>query len=105
VHPLQAGIFRRKSRLERRPGLPIEPMWVFYPRYAIETVRKYIALGLKLRGLQKIRKRIAEDPNAVHYTDEALAPVSDEHEVELELYSQTASAVAAVARERRVAGL
>ena len=35
VHPLQGGIFRRKYRLDRRPGLPIESPFVFYPRYAL----------------------------------------------------------------------
>ena len=31
VHPLQGGFLRRKYRLDRRPGMPIEPVWSFYP--------------------------------------------------------------------------
>ena len=103
VHPLQAGIFRLKSRTERRPGLPIEPVWVFYPRYIAETVRKYVGLARRLSELKSIRKRIVGDPDASRYMDTALVPVSDHSEDELELYTQTASAKVAVARERRVA--
>jgi len=33
LHPLQAGAFRLKYRLDRRPSFPIEPVWAFYPRY------------------------------------------------------------------------
>ena len=32
VHPLQAGFFRLKYRRDRRPGMPIEPAWAFYPQ-------------------------------------------------------------------------
>ena len=32
LHPLQFGGFRLKYRLDRRPGLPIEPVWAFYPQ-------------------------------------------------------------------------
>ncbi|HKZ97340.1 MAG TPA: radical SAM protein, partial [Hyphomicrobiaceae bacterium] len=103
VHPLQAGIFRLKRRTERRPGLPIEPVWVFYPRYIAETVRKYVGLARRLSELKSIRKRIVGDPDASRYMDTALVPVSDHSEDELELYTQTASAKVAVARERRVA--
>jgi hypothetical protein len=37
VHPLQAGLFRRKYRRDRRHGMPIEPRWTFYPTLAWET--------------------------------------------------------------------
>jgi len=33
VHPLEGGALRLKSRHERRPHLPVEPAWLFYPRY------------------------------------------------------------------------
>ena len=39
AHPLQGGIFRRKYRLDRRPGMPIEPIWSFYPKYAWNASR------------------------------------------------------------------
>src|SRR6266481_4115072 len=37
THPLEGGFLRRKSRRDRRPGYPIEPAWIFYPRYVLET--------------------------------------------------------------------
>jgi radical SAM superfamily enzyme YgiQ (UPF0313 family) len=37
VHPLEGGVLRLKSRRERRPHLPVEPMWLFYPRLFVET--------------------------------------------------------------------
>ncbi len=38
VHPLQAGVFRRKVRLTRRPGLPVENPVLFYLRRAWDIV-------------------------------------------------------------------
>ena len=40
IHPLESGLFRFKFRRDRRPGLPIEPWWKFYPNYAVESVKK-----------------------------------------------------------------
>ncbi len=40
VHPLQGGFFRPKDRRGRRPGMPIEPIWVFYLKYLWETCRR-----------------------------------------------------------------
>ena len=34
VHPLQGGYLRRKFRKDRRPTLPVESPFVFYPRYS-----------------------------------------------------------------------
>src|SRR5207237_10551904 len=34
VHPLEGGLFRRKYRCDRRPGMAIETRFAFYPRYA-----------------------------------------------------------------------
>ncbi len=42
VHPLQGGFFRPKDRRGRRPGMPIEPIWVFYLKYLWETVSKSV---------------------------------------------------------------
>ncbi|OGV69088.1 MAG: hypothetical protein A3K19_16715 [Lentisphaerae bacterium RIFOXYB12_FULL_65_16] len=39
VHPFECGVFRRKSRLQRRHGLPIENPFVFYPRRLWEILR------------------------------------------------------------------
>jgi len=105
VHPLQAGLFRRKIRTERRPGMPIEPVWVFYPKYLGEIVSKSIAFARRWRQLDLMIRRIEQDHNAGRYTDAAMQPVEDDHMEDMELYTQTQSARTAVTRERRVAGL
>lgn len=105
VHPLQAGIFRRKVRKDRRSGFPIEPVWVFYPKYAGEILSKTFAFYKRYRQLSAMIKRIEADANALHYTDGALQPIEEECMEDMALYTQTASARTAVTRERRVAGL
>src|SRR5262249_42470083 len=79
VHPLQAVQSRRKYRRDRRPGLPRESPFVFYPRYAWEIIskqRRWRQLG---REYDAIRQRVEAEP--ANYTDLALTPVTD-HEVE-----------------------
>ena len=105
VHPLQGGILRLKSRYERRPELGIEPAWRFYPRLFRDVLVKHVRLGHHLWRINRIRRRVAADPNGSRYTDQALQPVSD-HEVDsLELFTQTQSARDAVRRARKVAGV
>ena len=41
VHPLQGGILRLKHPSERRPGLPRENPWLFWPRFGWETFAKH----------------------------------------------------------------
>src|SRR5262249_49195920 len=41
VHPLQSGVFRRKVRHTRRPGMPRENPLIFYPRRVWESVSTY----------------------------------------------------------------
>ena len=52
VHPLQAGLFRRKYRRDRRPGLPLESSFLFYPRYAREILSK----AMRLLALADVRR-------------------------------------------------
>jgi radical SAM superfamily enzyme YgiQ (UPF0313 family) len=72
VHPLQSGVFRRKVRGTRRPGMPRESPFLFYPRRAWEIVWTYARGGLYYLWLNRLRKRIERDPNAASYTDLAL---------------------------------
>jgi hypothetical protein len=56
VHPLEGGVLRLKSRHERRPHLPVERAWLFYPRYFAETVLKaaqWATLAVRLGGLAR----------------------------------------------------
>ena len=105
VHPLDGGLFRRKYRLDRRPGMPVESPWVFYPRYWWETVRKQIAmLKLLLRYERSYRRGVADD-GALLADDIAMQPVISEEYDELELYSATSAARTVAAKAKRTATL
>ena len=82
VHPLQFGIVRRKDRLQRRHGLPIENPLVFYPRRLLEFGRaawQWYDLARRYRGMMK---RVMAAPGADTYSDEALSvTVNEDHEM------------------------
>ena len=78
VHPLQAGLFRRKRRLDRRPGMPVESPWIFYPRYLWETASKTVRLLSQAWQVYRIYRRIQRDPQKHSYQDLALMPVQEE---------------------------
>jgi radical SAM superfamily enzyme YgiQ (UPF0313 family) len=100
VHPLESGVFRLKVRRDRRPGLPREPVWIFYPRYWTESVVKLARLALLYGRIRRIYKGIQEDPNRYQYMDVALTPVTDHDTEDLEMF-HTPSAPAFVAQEQR----
>jgi hypothetical protein len=75
VHPMQCGLYRRKVRTTRRPGLPRENAIAFHLRRAWEVFSTYTSLGLYFLKLERMRKRIQRDPAASEYTDLALTPV------------------------------
>jgi radical SAM superfamily enzyme YgiQ (UPF0313 family) len=99
IHPLEAGIFRRKYRLGRRPELPVESVWKFYPEYARQLVsnnRKYVRRLLKFH---KVRRDLERDPETKNYTDLSLTPVQDDEIEVLELFNATESAHLDVEKE------
>jgi len=73
VHPLQSGVFRRKVRRTRRPGMPAENPLLFYSRRIWEIISTYTRAALYFLWLDRLRKHIERDPNASTYTDAALA--------------------------------
>src|SRR5271166_517864 len=105
VHPLQAGILRLKLPSERRPGLPRERLWIFWPRFAWETFYKHAVLGATIGRLLFLKMAIARDSGAAAYSDQALTPVCDNEDVTLDLLTKTTGASAAVAHIRMVAEL
>ncbi|MEA2929867.1 MAG: hypothetical protein QOG38_2295 [Hyphomicrobiales bacterium] len=101
IHPLEAGFARLKSRLDRRPGMPDEPAWRFYPKYWTETAVKlarWAALYLRLRRLYL---GIKHDANRYAYTDVAMTPVTEDESETHELF-QTGAAKAYVGREQHL---
>ena len=100
IHPLESGLFRFKFRRDRRPGLPIEPRWRFYPKYAVESVKKLGKWLMLFARLRRVYVRIKRDPRKLEYMDLALTPVADDDIEKLEMF-HTPSAPAFVAQEQR----
>ena len=100
VHPLEVGWIRRKNRLQRRSGMPIEPAMLFYPKYYAERAIKLARWAtLYFRFALKMFK-VDRDPNRMAYMDTAMTPVSD-HEEDLELF-QSVDAKAYLKQEHRL---
>jgi radical SAM superfamily enzyme len=104
VHPLQGGILRLKHPSERRPGLPRENPWIFWPRFTWETLSKHAILSGAIVRLLLAAIAISRDPAAPTYMDRALTPVGDDDET-LDLFGKTMGGRAAVAHIKKVAGL
>jgi hypothetical protein len=102
LHPLQSGIIRLKWRTDRRPGLPIEPAWRFYPRVITECVRKQLKYLSIWRSIDKIRRKVRNDPDRANYHDQALAPVEAADTESLALFTHNEGARAAVQHARKI---
>ncbi len=101
VHPQQCGYFRRKVRRQRRPGLARENPLVFYPKRVWQTFATYLPIARYAWRLNRIRKRVQNDPAAKDYMDRALTPVDGDGEEEvLEMFELNAAARAAVAKAK-----
>ena len=100
VHPLEGGGFRMKSRAERRPDLPIEPVWRFYPRYLAETAVKAVRWATLAIRLERLARKVKNDPRRLEYRDRALTLSTDETE-SLELY-KTRSSQAFLVQRRHI---
>jgi hypothetical protein len=105
VHPLQGGLLRLKHHAERRPGLPRESPFAFWPRFAWETLGKHLVLAGTILRLVLLRMAIARDPAARSYMDEALSPVREGDDMTLDLLTKTTGGRAAVAHAKRIAAL
>lgn len=79
VDPLQGGYLRRKYRKDRRPTMPIESPFVFYPKYLADLANKHLKLGRLILRYGWLRFQLKRDPAARNYMDLALSPVSDDH--------------------------
>jgi hypothetical protein len=99
VHPMQGGVLRRKVRVDRRPGLRVEPAWSFYPKFLVESVWKLLAIGRQAYILARLRRRIERDPLTSAYTDVALHPVDDQEVGALELFARTRETAAGRSHE------
>jgi hypothetical protein len=101
VHPLEGGALRLKFRRDRRHGMRRESMFVFYPRYGVETLMKMWRYWRVYRQCKAILDDVLAAPDRWTYTDLAIEPPkADEYEA-LDLYHATAGGEAALARKHR----
>ncbi|MDQ6965776.1 MAG: radical SAM protein, partial [Mariprofundaceae bacterium] len=85
MHPLEGGYVRKKHRKDRRPGLPVESPFVFYPKQVFDFVRKHAKMAQLALSFEKVKKGIIKDSTAPDYMDIALTPVTDDEHETLEM--------------------
>ena len=91
IHPLESGLLRLKFRRDRRPGLPIEPIWSFYPKYFAEAASKAVRWSALYLRLRRIYLRIKHDPQRYAYTDTAMTAVAADETETHELFGTDAA--------------
>ena len=101
VHPLQGGFVRLKNRHERRPELPVESVWRFYPQLTWEVIVKHARVAAAACRIFRIYRRVAAGAQ-MPYTDQSMPPVSDDETQRLELFTHNKSAREAVDRARKI---
>ncbi len=89
VHPLQAGIFRRKVRTSRRKGFPIVSPVLFYPWRMWEVVRTHLRIFQMFCRVNRICKKVLKDPANQEYTDLAMTQVDDGVAEDLDMFQHT----------------
>jgi radical SAM superfamily enzyme YgiQ (UPF0313 family) len=104
IHPLQAGLFRRKHPSERRYGLPPVSLWAFYSSHIGNTIANNLKLISTIVWILGVKRRIERDPRCRSYIDVALTPVVDDDAM-LDLLTKTTGARAAVDHINKVAAL
>lgn len=85
IDPLQGGYLRRKYRKDRRPTMPIESPFVFYPRFAGELIYKHFKMAQLAWRFHWFKERLERDSDARNYSDVALTPDSEEVAEALEM--------------------
>jgi pyruvate-formate lyase-activating enzyme len=88
VHPLQGGMLRLRRRKDRRPGMPTEPAWSFYPKYALATANKLIRTVGAILKFRRMRLAVANDPNRAAYRDRALIELVENEAENLKLLTR-----------------
>jgi len=101
VHPVESGFLRLKFRKDRRPSMPIEPVWKFYPKYWAEVVGKIWGWGSIYLRLRMKYLRIKHDPRRYEYSDLAIEPVTDDETETHEMFN-TDAARAYVVQENKI---
>jgi molybdenum cofactor biosynthesis enzyme MoaA len=79
VQPLEGGLFRRKCRTQRRPGLPRENPLVFYPRRLWKLVSTYVPAFWYAWRLIRLRHHIKYHEQLAAVPPQPLPPDTAAH--------------------------
>ena len=85
IHPLEAGMFRRKVRTMRRPGMPRENPLIFYPRRAWEIASLSVRWPLLVWKFFRILRRVQAQPQQSGEVDLAMILVDEQRDEDLTL--------------------
>jgi radical SAM superfamily enzyme YgiQ (UPF0313 family) len=85
IHPLEAGMFRRKVRRMRRPGMPLENPLIFYPRRAWEIASLSVRWMNLVWKFFRILRRVQAQPQQPGEVDLAMIPVDEQKDEDLTL--------------------
>jgi radical SAM superfamily enzyme YgiQ (UPF0313 family) len=99
LHPLDGGLFRRKYRRDRRPGMPLENSFAFRTRFVWETMSKHFRFGRMYWQHWRALRRVLRGTGA--QVDVAMTPVQDSEFEEMQIYTTTPAARVAVSKLRR----
>jgi hypothetical protein len=98
-------LLRLKQRRDRRPGFPIEPAWIFYPKYFWNLASKSVRVAKHWIDLELITRRARREQALRPYMDLALTPVTDDETETLELFTHNEAARSDVVHQRKIAAL
>ncbi|WP_158945139.1 radical SAM protein [Granulicella sp. S190] len=85
IDPLQGGYLRRKYRCDRRPTLPVQSLFSFYPRYVSDLVYKHYRMARLAWRFHNFKERLKREPAAKNYSDLALTADEDTDTSALEM--------------------
>ena len=85
IHPLEAGMFRRKVRRMRRPGMPLENPLIFYPRRGWEILSTSVQWMILIWRFYRIAQRVSMRPQQPEEVDLAMIPVDEQKDEDLTL--------------------
>ena len=85
IHPLEAGMFRRKVRRMRRPGMPLENPLIFYPRRGWEIISTSVQWMILIWRFYRIAQRVRMRPQQPEEVDLAMIPVDEQKDEDLTL--------------------
>jgi len=77
-HPMISGFIRFKGRKARRPGLPIEPVWVYWPKRIAELGGEYYRWWLLFKECKSLWLETRKESLLERYAVEKLSRLRDE---------------------------